>query len=86
VERHLVRGDATVDLFGRLTRFDPRQAAMQPGVMPDRMTLGHNSPHQVRMFGCGLADQKEGHADAFENRSDPFGSHSIRREFASSLF
>jgi hypothetical protein len=55
-------------------------------VMPDRMTLGRNSPHQVRMFGCGLADQKEGHADAFENRSDPFGSHSIRREFASSLF
>jgi hypothetical protein len=55
-------------------------------VMPDRMTLGRNSSHQVRMFGCGLADQKEGRAHAFENRSDPFGSHSIRREFASFLF
>jgi hypothetical protein len=73
VKRRFHRRDAAVDLFRRLTGFDPHQAAVRPGVMADSMALGGDPPHQSRVLGGRLSDQEERRAHAFlcQRRQDP---------------
>src|SRR5580704_7563163 len=59
VQRHLIGGDAAVDLLDGLVRFELPQVRMRPGVMADRVSFRRDPSHQVRMRRRRLADQEK---------------------------